>query len=194
MPPIVVRFDPNGFSEVDSAGAVTGAGIAGFTGIRRLNSFTGEYELVDSFRDSDFVEAQQKLASLSSGSTVVVNGKTYLKDAPTITLIAPVGTVDAGDAGVRAGGDVFVAAARVANADNFKVGGKSIGIPSAVTTAPPTPANAASALTANVFRATNPNGASEQKVRILVDVLGFYGEGSDKCSADSSDPQCRNQQ
>src|SRR5262249_36231160 len=157
---------------------------AGFTGIRRFNQFTGAFELVDSFNDSDFVEAQERLAGLPSGSTVVVNGKTYLKDAPTITLIAPVGTVDAGDAGVRAGGDVFVAAARVANADNFKVGGKSVGVPSSVVAAPTTPANAASALTASALKAANPNGPAEQRVRILVDVLGYLGGGDDKCPPD----------
>lgn len=192
VPPIVVRVTPNGFAEVDSAGAVTGAGIAGFTGISRLNAQTGRYELVDAFNDSDVVAAQEQLAVLTSGSTVIVNGKTYRKDAPTITLIAPVGTVDAGDAGVRAGGDIFVAAARVANADNFKVGGASIGIPSVGgVSAPATPASAASALTANMFRATNPNGANDQRVRILVDVLGYYGEGKDEqCPADSKDPAC----
>ena len=192
VPPIVVRVTPNGFAEVDSAGAVTGAGIAGFTGISRLNAQTGRYELVDAFNDSDVVAAQQQLAVLSNGSTVVVNGKTYRKDAPTITLIAPVGTVDAGDAGVRAGGDIFVAAARVANADNFKVGGASVGIPSVGgVSAPATPASAASALTANIFRATNPNGANDQRVRILVDVLGYYGD--EKCPPDSTDPNCPKQ-
>ena len=193
VPPIVVRVDPNGFAEVDSAGAVTGAGIAGFTGISRLNAQTGRYELVDAFNDSDVVEAQLLLSvsNLKNGATVIVNGKTYRKDAPTITLIAPVGTVDAGDAGVRAGGDIFVAAARVANADNFKVGGASVGIPSVGgATAPVTPASAASALTSNLARATNPNGANDQRVRILVDVLGYYGD--DKCAADSKDPNCAN--
>ena len=195
VPPVVVRVTPNGFAEVDSAGAVTGAGIAGFTGISRLNARTGRYELVDAFNDSDVVAAQQQLAVLTNGSTVVVNGKTYRKDAPTITLIAPVGTVDAGDAGVRAGGDIFVAAARVANADNFKVGGASIGIPTVGgITAPATPASAASALTSNIFRAVNPNGAAEQRVRILVDVLGYYGnDGAEKCPPDSTDPTCPTQ-
>ena len=192
-PPIVVRFDPNGFSELDSAGAVSGAGIAGFTAIRRKNDFTGLFETVDPLSDPDLAAAQSQLAGRASGSQVSVNGKTYRRDAPTITLIAPVGTVDAGDAGVRAGGDIFVAAARVANADNFKVGGASVGVPTVGgATAAPTPANAASALTANVFRATNPNGLGEQKVRILVDVLGYYG--SKDCPPDSTDPECKTQQ
>ena len=189
VPPVFVRFDRNGYSELDSAGAVSGAGIAGFTAIRRRNPYSGLYEVIDPLADPDVVIAQGQMAGLASGSQVVVNGKTYRRDAPSITLIAPVGTVDAGDAGVRAGGDIFVAAARVANADNFKVGGASVGIPAAGgATAAPTPSNAASALTANVFRATNPNGLGEQRVRILVDVLGFYG--AKDCPPDSTDLDC----
>ncbi|QDE40007.1 filamentous hemagglutinin N-terminal domain-containing protein [Luteibacter pinisoli] len=48
----------------------------------------------------------------------------------TVSLIAPRGTVDAGDAGIRVqGGDLIIAAARVANADNIQVSGDTIGIP-----------------------------------------------------------------
>ncbi len=44
-------------------------------------------------------------------------------------LIAPRGTVDAGDAGIRVSGNLVIAAARVANADNIQVKGDSAGIP-----------------------------------------------------------------
>lgn len=193
VPPLVVRFNPDGFSEVDSAGAVTGAGIAGFTAIRRLNTGTGQFELVDLLNDSDVAQAQALLQGQPAGTQVQVNGKTYTRDAPTITLVAPAGTVDAGDAGVRAGGDIFVAAARVANADNFKVGGSSVGIPLAnVASAPALPANAASAITANVFRANQAANSGDQRLRILVDVLGYYSGAAD-CSdlQSSTDPNCK---
>jgi len=134
FPPISLRFVPNGFSEVDSAGSVSGAGIGAFK------------------------------ASPSD------------PDA-SIRLIAPVGTVDAGDAGVRASGSVFVAAARVANADSFSAGGTISGVPSlAVSTPPPAPASAASAVSANAFRASDAlSGAGNRGPRIFVDVLGFFG-------------------
>ncbi len=52
-------------------------------------------------------------------------------------------------------GDIFVAAAQVANADNFKVGGVAVGVPSLNTSAAPAlPASAASALAAMCSRAT----------------------------------------
>ncbi|NID14909.1 filamentous haemagglutinin family protein [Luteibacter yeojuensis] len=44
-------------------------------------------------------------------------------------LIAPRGTVDAGDAGIRVAGNLVIAAARVANADNIQVKGEAIGVP-----------------------------------------------------------------
>lgn len=44
-------------------------------------------------------------------------------------LVAPRGTIDAGDAGIRVSGNVIVAAQAVANADNIQVDGDSLGIP-----------------------------------------------------------------
>ncbi|WNL44455.1 filamentous hemagglutinin family protein [Dyella sp. BiH032] len=46
-----------------------------------------------------------------------------------VYLVAPRGTVDAGDAGIRVSGNLIVAAARVANADNIQVQGEKIGVP-----------------------------------------------------------------
>ncbi|MEH6420003.1 filamentous haemagglutinin family protein [Pseudomonas sp. CGJS7] len=44
-------------------------------------------------------------------------------------LVAPRGTIDAGDAGIRIAGNLIVAAQSVANADNIQVDGDSLGIP-----------------------------------------------------------------
>lgn len=46
-----------------------------------------------------------------------------------IDLIAPLGTIDAGEAGIRSSGDVNIIALRVVNAANIQVQGKSSGIP-----------------------------------------------------------------
>lgn len=186
VPPIVLRFNPNGGSEVDTASGVVGAGIAGFAGTRRLDPATGQFMLVDVLNDADVAVASVQLAALPKGAQVTINGKTYSRDIPTITLIAPVGTIDAGDAGVRASGDIFVAAAKVANADNFKVGGSTIGVPALTSTPPPvTPASAASA-TANVFRASQ-NDNADQRSRITVDVLGVYNFNN-TCVDDQGNP------
>ena len=46
-----------------------------------------------------------------------------------VFLLAPRGDVDAGDAGIRSSGSLFVVALRVLNADNVAVGGKTVGVP-----------------------------------------------------------------
>lgn len=188
VPPVVLRFDPDAGSEVDTASGVVGAGIAGFSGIRRLDPASGDYLLVDVLNDSDVAQAQVELAALPRGAQVTINGKTYMRDLPSITLVAPAGTVDAGDAGVRAGGDIFVAAATVANADNFKVGGAATGIPAlAPAAAPAAPSSAASAAVANVFRA-NQESTADARSRITVDVLGVYNF-NDQCLDENGNPK-----
>lgn len=50
------------------------------------------------------------------------------ENEPSVALLAPRGTVDAGDAGVRVRGTLSIAAAAVANAANFDVSGTSFGL------------------------------------------------------------------
>lgn len=108
-----------------------------------------------------------------------------------IYLIAPVGLVDAGDAGVRATGQIAVAAAQVANADNFQAAGDITGVPT--TTAQvtvTTPQDAASAIAAQASQAAQSNSQREQRSLITVDVLGPASDG--RCERDTSaDPDCR---
>jgi filamentous hemagglutinin family protein len=67
------------------------------------------------------------------------------------TLVAPRGTVDAGDAGIRVSGNLTVAALHVANADNIKTGGVAVGVPTG-------------AVDASVASAGGSNGAIAAKV------------------------------
>jgi filamentous hemagglutinin family protein len=55
-------------------------------------------------------------------------------EAGTVDLFAPRGTVDAGDAGIRAG-NLFIGALVVLGADNIAVGGAAVGVPTPDTTA-----------------------------------------------------------
>jgi len=151
FPPVVVRFDANGASEVDTAGSVSGAGIG-------------------AFRQSP------------------------TDPASSVILIAPVGEVDAGDAGVRASGNVFVAAARVANADNFKAEGNVSGVPSGgVSAGPAVPADATSATVAQATKGNDALGNADKRSIITVDVLGAVDGGAgDKCKdPENRDPECR---
>jgi hypothetical protein len=69
------------------------------------------------------------LAGLVTGSgigTIQSLGSTSIGN---VYLIAPSGTVDAGDAGVRSSGNLLVAAQAVANGANMQAGGTSSGVP-----------------------------------------------------------------
>ena len=100
-------------------------------------------------------DVQNDLAGLATGSGIgVLSTLTGVKPAD-MDLIAPVGTVDAGDAGIRASGNLNVAARVVLNAANIQVGGVSVGTP------PPPSAPNVGSLTAasNVSAATSTAAA-----------------------------------
>jgi hypothetical protein len=100
-------------------------------------------------------------------------------------LIAPRGTVDAGDAGIRVSGNLNVAALHVANADNIQVQGKSTGIPivAAVNVSALTSASAAASAAADAAQdlTRQQQAAARQALPsiITVQVLGFGNEPMD---------------
>lgn len=150
-PPVVVRFDPNGYGILDQAGTVAGAGIA---------------------------------AQPTEGGSIA-----------TVYLIAPAGTVDAGDAGVRADRAV-VLAQQVANADAI-VATDKVGAIAAVSNdlAAIASASAASTAAAQAAEAVDPTGnrTDSSATRISVEVLGFAGNPADNpCNRDGPDrpPNC----
>ncbi|WP_284319242.1 filamentous haemagglutinin family protein [Dyella acidisoli] len=105
--------------------------------------------------------------------------------APTgnVYLVAPRGTVDAGDAGIRVSGNLVVAAAQVLNADNIQVQGQKIGVPVAQTVNVGALTNAAAAAGAvskvaqDMAKQQQSDALGKQPSIISVQVLGF-GDGS----------------
>jgi hypothetical protein len=96
-----------------------------------------------------------------------------------VYLVAPRGTVDAGDAGIRVSGNLVVAAAQVLNADNIQVQGQKIGVPVAQTVNVGALTNAAAAAGA-VSKVAQDMATQEQNNAlgklpsiISVQVLGF---------------------
>ncbi|WP_170867549.1 filamentous haemagglutinin family protein, partial [Xanthomonas graminis] len=104
-------------------------------------------------------------------------------------LVAPRGTVDAGDAGIRASGNLIVAAQFVANADNIQVQGDAVGVGTARNVdggALSAASNAAAAVTDAVgdLAARGSSTPREAPSVITVQVVGF-GD----CKVD--DPRCQ---
>ncbi|ANJ87067.1 filamentous haemagglutinin family protein [Pandoraea oxalativorans] len=122
-----------------------------------------------------------------------------------IDLIAPLGTVDAGEAGIRVSGNVNVAALRMVNTENIQVQGKSLGIPTiaavnveALTNASATAAQAASAAQdamARDWASVRQNQSSILSVRMLgagaqTDRTGNRKPVPARCSATTRRHRC----
>lgn len=101
-----------------------------------------------------------------------------------VYLIAPRGTVDAGDAGIRVSGNIYVAAARVLNADNIQVQGEKIGIPVAqavnvgALTAASAAASAVSKVADDMARRQQDDARNNLPSVISVRVIGSGGDDS----------------
>ena len=98
-----------------------------------------------------------------------------------LNLIAPEGTIDAGEAGIRASGNANLAARVIVNAANISVSGKTTGIPTVVS-----PNVAAVTAASNAVGATNnvaqqvtaqPTPGDQQGIPsiITVEILGYGG-------------------
>jgi hypothetical protein len=125
------------------------------------------------------------LAGLATGGGIGVLATVKGVPPGNVDLIAPTGVIDAGDAGIRATGNLNLAATRILNANNISVGGNTTGAPPA----PPPPAapNVSGATAASSASAGNNASAQaatkppsdqpkdEAPSVISVEVLGYGG-------------------
>ncbi len=99
-----------------------------------------------------------------------------------IDLLAPLGTIDAGEAGIRVSGNINIAALRVVNAANIQVQGKSAGVPVSATVNTGALSNASAAASSasdaaeGVAREQQAASRNRMPSVFSVQVLGFGNE------------------
>lgn len=142
--------------------------------------------------DAISAEIETDLGGLATGGGIGVLASVSGVEPGAVTLLAPRGTVDAGDAGIRATGNITIAAAQVRNADNIAAGGASVGVPAAPAAAAPSfgglsAASSSSAATSQAAsdvtrQAQSGSAAGQQETpsTITVEVLGYGGGGTEE--------------
>ena len=133
-------------------------------------------------------DVQTDLGGLATGGGIGVLATRQGTAAADVDLIAPRGTVNAGDAGIRASGNLSIAAVQVLNAGNITAGGKTSGVPTSAVAnvgalaAASSTAGAANNAANQMAQAGNhqagPSGADDLPSIITVEVEG-YGGGAD---------------
>ncbi len=140
--------------------------------------------------DPQSAAVQTDLAGLATGGGIGVLATVEGVPPGNVDLIAPMGIIDAGDAGIRVTGNINLAAVQVVNAGNISAGGASTGGAAATVSAPSvsaittasTAAAAAAAPTA-APQQTDPGEKEKDEVQttlsiIDVVVIGYGGGGA----------------
>ena len=111
-----------------------------------------------------------------------------------IDLIAPLGTIDAGEAGIRSSGNVNLAALQIVNAANIQAQGNTTGVPTiqAPNIAGLTEASNTAGAAAQQAAAPTQNTATAQPSIIIVEVLGFGGGSGETPENGDADRSRRN--
>ena len=133
-------------------------------------------------------DVKTDLAGLATGGGIGVLATVAGVKPGDVDLIAPVGTIDAGDAGIRVSGNLNISALQVVNAANIQVSGSSAGTP-----APVAPAvgglAAASAAASGATSGAAEEAAKQARTQvqselqpslITVEVIGYGGPSEEE--------------
>ena len=138
--------------------------------------------------DPQSADVATDLAGLATGGGIGVLATVANVTPGDVDLIAPQGTIDAGDAGIRSAGNLNVAAVQVLNAENIQVTGTSAGTPPPTVVAAPNlgALTAAASTTGATTQAASEVARSTQSPAtaaknadvpsiVTVEVLGYGG-------------------
>ncbi len=148
-------------------------------------------------------DVKTDLAGLATGGGIGVLATVAGVAPGNVDLIAPEGTIDAGDAGIRVTGNINIAANAVANAGNIAAGGSTSGAPGApssggATAAPPPPPppqnQDAAGAPADTKPAAPPAPAEDPLSEISVTLLGFGGSSGAAAKEEEEEEKRRQEQ
>ena len=149
--------------------------------------------------DPQSAAVETDLAGLATGGGIGVLATVEGVEPGDVDLIAPEGTIDAGDAGIRVSGNINLAAVTVVNAANISAGGSSTGAPATSVSAPSigtvtSAANAAAASTTTATQAgpenqpaAQPAVADEAPSIYTVEVIGYGGGAAQEDGEDTEE-------
>ena len=137
--------------------------------------------------ESQSADVRTDLAGLATGGGIGVLASVVGVPVGNVDLIAPAGSIDAGDAGIRSTGKLNVAATVILNASNIQATGGSSGTPTVSVSAPSlgslTAGNTQAASTSTAGEAARQaaqNSATPQQEEppsiITIEVLGYGGD------------------
>ncbi|MEY3896642.1 MAG: hypothetical protein RLZZ214_2162 [Verrucomicrobiota bacterium] len=149
--------------------------------------------------DPQSASVETDLAGLATGGGIGVLATVEGVSPGDVDLIAPTGSIDAGEAGIRVTGNINLAAVTVLNASNISAGGSTSGTPSTSVSAPSvstitSAANTGAASTSTMANSETKQTASEVKAVeeeslsiFTVDVIGYGGDADEEDKEEPSE-------